>query len=282
MARRSVPWLLLVLLLLLVLPAAAVAERPLWEAGAGLGGVSVPHYPGSDQSEQFVAPVPYLVYRGEALRYDREGFRGRLFSRGPWELDFSADATIAINDDDNSRAGMDDLAPVLELGPSLNATVWESSTRPRTLTLRLPVRAAVSMESDPRLDHQGWRFAPNLYYEDDAAGFSGQWRRTASLAVVFSDRDYHGYYYDVAGGDVLPSERPDYRASGGYSGIRLSVATARRMGPVWVGLFARLERLDGAAFADSPLVDRRTSVLGGAGLAWVFAESSRTVSRSRH
>lgn len=260
-------------------PGAVLGKEPLWEAGLGVGGLSLPHYRGSDQSEVFAAPIPYAVYRGELLRYDREGLRGLFFRTDRVDLDVSADAALPINDDDNTRAGMDDLAPVLEIGPSINVRLWESAARHRYLTARLPLRAAVAINSDLGVSHQGWSFAPNLYYEDNAAGFSGAWRRTVSLGPVFSDRAYHAYYYDVPAQDAIAETRPEFRVPGGYSGARLSFASARRFGALWFGLFVRVDRLDGASFADSPLVDRRMSVTAGAGVSWVFAESQRRVPR---
>ena len=53
-------------------------QRPLWEIGLGVAGLRVPDYRGSDQSRTLWFPVPYLVYRGQWLRADREGARAVL------------------------------------------------------------------------------------------------------------------------------------------------------------------------------------------------------------
>ena len=53
-----------------VTPNAHAAERPLWELGVGVGALRLPHYRGSDQSHNFLLPVPYLVYRGQILPKD--------------------------------------------------------------------------------------------------------------------------------------------------------------------------------------------------------------------
>ncbi len=51
-------------------------EEPLWEAGIGATALDFPHYRGSGQSRGYLLPFPYLVYRGDALKADRNGLRG--------------------------------------------------------------------------------------------------------------------------------------------------------------------------------------------------------------
>jgi len=40
-------------------------------------------------------------------------------------------------------------------------------------------------------------------------------------------------------------------------------------------VFARYDRLSGAAFEDSPLVKKKSSFMAGVGIAWVLAEAKR-------
>jgi hypothetical protein len=47
-------------------------ELPLWEVGAGLFPSTFPAYRGSDDQQYYLLPFPYLVYRGNYLRVDRE------------------------------------------------------------------------------------------------------------------------------------------------------------------------------------------------------------------
>jgi len=42
-----------------------VMQQPEWELG--VGGLSVPHYRGSDQRAQYVAAIPYVRYNGKRL-----------------------------------------------------------------------------------------------------------------------------------------------------------------------------------------------------------------------
>ena len=59
-------------------PGARAELRPKWEAGAGATGLRLPDYRGSDETREYVFPLPYFVYRGQYMRFDREGLRGVL------------------------------------------------------------------------------------------------------------------------------------------------------------------------------------------------------------
>ncbi len=257
-------------------PLPAMSQEPLWELGIGIGGLQFPHYRGSSESELIALPIPYWVYRGDRLKADRDGVRSLLFTSERMEINISADGAFPVNDEENGREGMDDLAPLIELGPSLNISLWEQGDRTRYLELRFPVRGAFSVDSGPRIDQEGWTFAPNIYWVDNAAGFSGRWRRTATLGPIFADQGFHDYFYTVGEDDVRPG-RPEFRASGGYSGARFSASSARRFQNYWLGAFFRYDNLKGAEFSDSPLVERDHSFLFGFGFSWIFAESSRSV-----
>ena len=81
----------------------------------------IPHYLGSDQSEQYALPVPYIRYQSDYLDIDRNSFTGYLWQQGNLHLDISAGVSIAVDSKDNTaREGLDDLDWVFELGPSLN------------------------------------------------------------------------------------------------------------------------------------------------------------------
>ena len=67
---NSVPRVMVLALTLAAAPARA--DQPLWELGIGAGWLHLPHYRGSDQSRDWLLPIPYFVYRGEFFRADRE------------------------------------------------------------------------------------------------------------------------------------------------------------------------------------------------------------------
>jgi outer membrane scaffolding protein for murein synthesis (MipA/OmpV family) len=93
---------------------------------------------------------------------------------------------------------------------------------------------------------------------------------------VFNDRRYNEYYYQVDPQFATPT-RPAYSASGGYGGTQFTVTASRRFGQVWFGAFARAYGLRGAVFQDSPLVQQRSALYAGIGIAYIFAESQTLV-----
>lgn len=252
--------------------AQTAAPQPLWEVGLGVGGLRLPHYRGSDQSHSLLLPVPYVVYRGRILKADRGGARAVLFESDRVDFDLSLAASPPTKSDNRAREGMDDLAPTVEIGPNLNLTL--ARTRDWKLDLRVPVRAAITIESRPRAI--GWTMSPVLNL--DLADLRG-WRLGVQAGPEFGTRRYHGYFYDVPQEDARP-DRPAYRASGGYSGAKLQAGLSRRFERTWAGAFLRYDHLAGARYDASPLVRREHGWSFGVAVSWVLATSSRTVVRA--
>lgn len=258
-----------------VSPSSHAETLPLWEIGAGVAVLSLPDYRGSAETGAYVLPIPYFVYRGEFLKVDRGGLSGLLFDSDRIEVDLSLDGTIPVNSDDNPlRRGMADLEPAVELGPTVNVHLWRSPDRKITLDFQMPVRAAITVESEPR--KIGWLFLPNLDLEmRDPAGFSG-WKLGFQAGPYFNDREYNAYFYSVDPSAATP-ERPTYSAKGGYSGSQVFLSLSKRFPHYWVGGFIRYDNLAGVVFERSPLVESRDAFAVGLGLSWVFGESSRRV-----
>jgi hypothetical protein len=168
---------------------------------------------------------------------------------------------------------MPDLDSTLEIGPLVKVRLWQSADRLRELSLQLPVRAAFTL---PSPEFIGWVFNPviDLYLRD--AGPDGLWRLGLQAGPVFNDRRYNEYYYQVDPQFATPT-RPAYSASGGYGGTQFTVTASRRFGQVWFGAFARAYGLRGAVFQDSPLVQQRSALYAGIGIAYIFAESQTLV-----
>jgi outer membrane protein len=265
---------LLGLLLLSTLPANA-EQKPLWEAGLGVGGLLFDDYRGSDESNFYPVPVPYFVYRGRILKADRDGVRGLLFDRRYAEVNMSVNATTPVDSDDNdARRGMPDLESTLELGPSFEWHVWRSADERIKLDLRFPVRVPITIESSPQ--HVGWIFSPRLNVDFlDVAGHTG-WDLGVSIGPMYADRKYHEYFYSVSPA-YATAERPAYEADGGYSGSHLILSLSKRFPDYWIGAFMRYDSLAGAAFENSPLVKTESSLFAGFGIAWMLGESKRLV-----
>ena len=92
MAGRWMTGKVAVLLALTGLMAAAQAaeDKPLWELGAGVAAFSFPSYRGSDQTNNFLLPVPHFTYHGKILKADRQGLRASLFDSDRVDLTISA------------------------------------------------------------------------------------------------------------------------------------------------------------------------------------------------
>lgn len=240
---------------------------PLWELGMGVGALSLPHYRGSDQSHTWLLPVPYFVYRGNIFKADREGTRAVLFDSDRVELNLSLAASAPTRSRDNlARAGMPDLSPTVELGPNLNlnltrGTGWQ-------VDLRLPARAAMTVESSPRFI--GWTANPHLNLDRQI----GNWNLGLQTGPVWGDRRFHAYFYDVKAAQALP-DRPAYQAAGGYAGLQAIAALSHRSGGQWLGLFLKFDSLRGASFDGSPLVRQQQQWSAGIAMSWVFARSTQ-------
>ena len=255
--------------------AAAAQDRPLWELGAGIGGFALPDYRGSDQGRGYALPVPYLVYRGRFLKADRHGIRGTLFDSDRIDLNLSVAASLPVNSSRNAaRSGMPDLEPSLELGPSLEFALWRAPDRCDLLALRLPLRAAFTLESSPQA--LGWVATPHLTLDLGGRGALAGWNFGLLAGPIYGSRRQHQYFYGVAPQFATP-ERPAYEAPGGYAGWQFIAAASRRYPRYWVGAFLRADTLHGAVFGASPLVRRESYFAAGAAIAWLLGESERRV-----
>lgn len=254
---------------------AGAQDRPLWEVGLGAAALSFPAYRGSDQTNNFLLPVPHFTYNGDFFKADRHGIRGSLFDSDRVDLTVSmALSPPAPSDDIRIRAGMSDLEATFEIGPQLDLTFWRSANRARFVKLLLPLRTAVTVESSPK--SIGWVFHPKLNMDiTDLPGLPG-WNLGMLAGPLWGDKRQHDYYYRVAPRDATPW-RPAYEADSGYAGMQYLVALSKRFPKYWVGSFIRYDNLSGATFADSPLVRQKDYFAAGIAVTWILGESSTRV-----
>jgi outer membrane scaffolding protein for murein synthesis (MipA/OmpV family) len=252
---------------------APAKEEPLYEFGLGMGAIAFDDYRGSDTAHAYPLPIPYIVYNGTFLKANRDGIRGTLFNQDRFEFNVSFDATTPVRND-RERSGMPDLRSTVELGPSFDVHLMRSDDAKVKLDLRMPVRAALTVEAAPKII--GWTFTPRLALDiRDALGFEG-WNLGLLTGPLFADRRYHDYFYSVAPQYAIPG-RPVYQAEGGYAGTQFISALSKRFPKFWVGAYARYDTLSGASFVDSPLVQRRSYLSGGIGFSWIISTSSQMV-----
>lgn len=244
-------------------------QEPLWELGLGAGALTLPHYRGSDQNFNQLLPVPLVVYRGQFLRATRDGARAVLLDSRRLEIDLSLGATPPLASADNrARTGMADLPATVEFGPNLNLTLADG--REWKLDLRVPVRAGLTVQRDPR--SVGWTAGPLLNLDLRLQG----WRLGAQAGPVYGTQRFNALFYDVGAAEATAT-RPAYRSRGGYGGWRWTLAASRRMDRLWVGAFLRQDRVDGAVFEASPLVRQRGNWSAGIAMSWVLAVSDERV-----
>lgn len=261
---------------LLLAGSALAEEKPLWELGAGVAALSLPDYRGAEQSHGHLLPIPYLVYRGDRLKIDRDQVRGLLFKSERSEWDISLGAAVPVKSDDNrARAGMPDLDPTVEVGPQWSYILKDDRYK---LTLRLPLRRVLAVDM-PDMNGIGVVFTPTLALDRDDHPWAG-WHTSMSTGPLFGNRGYFDYYYGVDAAQAAPG-RPAWRAGAGYGGWQWTATLTRRYKDIWVGGFLRGDYLGGADFQDSPLAKKELTWMGGIGIAWVFARSDETASARR-
>jgi outer membrane scaffolding protein for murein synthesis (MipA/OmpV family) len=212
-------------------PSAQETRRPLLEAGVFVGGGLLPGYPATGRSDPRAVALPWVIYRGEILRSDERGLRGRVFRSGDLELTLNANGALGSQSDGGGvRGGMADLDPMGEIGPSLRWVAWRDTARLRRIVLETPVRAAFTTDFT-RIRHRGLM----------------------------------DYWYQVKPAEARPG-RPSYDAAGGYLGLRLQASYRLPVTDrIWLTVGGRVENFSGATNADSPLFrsEINATLIGG-------------------
>ncbi len=264
-------------LLVLLLPGTGRGEeKPLWELGIGAGILQMPDYRGSDKNRLYVLPFPYVVYRGDFLKIQDRRISGQIFKTDRILLDFSGYGAVPVKSTDNeARAGMPDLDPTFELGPALRFNIRGNDYDKFKLRMSLPVRAFFSTDFHS-VRHEGWIVSPRLTMEfGDVIPQTGL-HLGVSAGPMFADNAYNAYFYTVEPA-YATAQRPAYSAGGGYSGTVATLGLSKHYGQFIFHTFVSADFLDGAVFADSPLVKTRTSVMSGFSITWLFFQSAKKV-----
>lgn len=250
-------------------------QQPLWELGAGISAFQFQDYRGSDHAQVYALPIPYFVYRGQYLKADRAGIRSVLYSGKRVKLKLSMNGTVPVDSEENSaREGMPDLRSTAQIGTTLNINLGKSKDKSKTLDLRMPVLTPFTIETSPRTI--GWTFEPRLNLDfKDVLGFTG-WNLGLGFGVLFADKRYHSYFYDVEP-EFETENRPAYTARTGYSGSNCIASLSKRYQKHWVGAFMRYDTLKDAVFEDSPLAKKSYAITAGIGFTWIFRLSERYV-----
>ena len=255
---------------------------PLWEMGAGVGVLNVPHYRGSETEVDLALPFPYIIYRGDILRVDREeGIRGKLFQSADVKLDLSLAGSIPVPDtDEGARSDMPGLDPLIEAGAELTFNMWRSTDNGQRFQFIVPYRLVYSV-GNPVLKYQGWTLSPYVNYKIHQRGSHALTRYNISFGPIYSDSRYHDYFYEVRP-EFATTERSAYAAERGYSGSRVTLSLARNTKNYVIGAFARYDNLDHAVFDDSPLVETTDYFALGFFFGWIFGTSETLAPHQAH
>ena len=254
---------------------------PKWEVGVFGMAARVPFYRGSDEYKTYAFPLPFFIYRGDYIQADKDGVRGSFYKGYRFELELSMSGNPPVTDEGGARTGMPDLDPLLELGPAARFFLYNGE-KVRAIFLEAAVRGVVSIDmSDLSPGYEGLKSSLSLVLAGFKPTPASRWTAGLKTGLDFSDRDYHGYFYDVDEAYVT-ADRPYYHSQGGYSGAFASGWLSRRLfDGVSAALYARLDNVAGAVYEASPLVRAQNSYMVGVGFTWKIAQSKNQVSRAK-
>ncbi len=248
------------------------AGETYWEFGAGATAVTLPLYPGSSDTKDYLIPFPYLRIQSDYFEID-DGIRGFFFESPNVRLNISGDLGVPVDSNDSkAREGMPDLDATLQIGPSLEFIFAGGRRQPREFRLELPIRTVIATDLKSS-ENLGLVIEPRITYET-LRPFKTGWSYQISTGVRFSSKDYHAYYYDVPAEFATP-QRPEYQSSSGYSGYFLDMSVNWRDNDTMYFVFLRHQNLNGAEFEDSPLVEDKLNYAVGVGIIWIITDSRR-------
>jgi len=248
-------------------------ELPLWEVG--IIGLSIEQlaYPGSSEQVQRNFVLPYLIYRGDFLRADRDNVGLRAYKSDTLELDVGFAAALGSSESDiPQREGMPELGTLVEAGPRLRWTISDNIWGSR-LRLDLPVRAVFDIEDGMR--YSGISFEPALFADVTTADDLSY---TFGISALFGSEKLTDRFYQVAD-QFATSSRSEFDAKPGLIAVRLSGAISKKFTSKWRGFgFARYETVSSAKNRFSPLIVNNGGWSVGVGVTYIWATSAQTVS----
>tara|TARA_R110002126_G_scaffold160458_9_gene308112 strand:+ start:9471 stop:10310 length:840 start_codon:yes stop_codon:yes gene_type:complete len=248
-------------------------ELPLWEAG--LLGLSIEQlaYPGSSEQVQRNFVLPYLIYRGDLLRADRDSVGLRAYKSDTLELDVGFAAALGSSEGDIAvRDGMPELGTLVEAGPRLRWTISDNIWGSR-LRFDMPLRATFDVEDGMR--YSGISFEPALYADVITAK---ELAYSFGVSALFGSEKLTDRFYQVAE-QYVTAGRPFFDAKPGLIALRASGAISRKFSSRWRGFgFARYEWINGAKNQHSPLIVQNGGWSVGVGITYIWARSTQTVS----
>ena len=259
---------LILLLITLLSSPVCMAQKVLWEIGAGMMDFKAPLYPGTDESKNYLLPYPYLKLETDYIKID-EGIQAFLFQNKNIKLDITLDLGLPVNSKDSRlRNGMPKLNTVLQLGPSLEITLLGGRKEPTELRLELPLRTAIATDIKTT-ENIGWLIEPRIAYEKNRLD-NNSWSYSLTAGLRYATQDFHAYYYDVAPA-YATAQRPVFSSDKGFNAYMLDTSATYRKKNMIYWLFVRHLNLHDAEYINSPLVNDASYFMVGAGITWIIA-----------
>lgn len=283
--KTAFKWNLMLCVLLLLCTVNALSDNdvknkplPLWEVGIAAVGTRLPHYIGSDEYENYISPLPYVIYRGDLLRADRDGVRGIFYQSEKFETNLSFWGNPPVSEKNGAREGMPELDAIGEVGPALRYYVYRHGWQDY-IYVQAALRTSWSIDFqgglDIEMDYQGLNGGLDLYYQNKSLFEAQKFTIRLRAGLLFADSQYNDYFYSVDN-RYATTDREAYDAKGGYAGLLLSTGLYKRLTDrLGIGFYARWNNIDGAVFEESSLVRQENNYAIGSTLVWKIAVSKK-------
>lgn len=245
-------------------------NQSLFEAGFGAVYASIPHYPGSSQTNTLFVPFPTVIYRGDIYRIDEDGgARTRFFYSDQMEINLSVGGSLPVSTKDSKiREGMPKLDTIGEVGPGFIYHFFNKrNAKGFRLSINIPIRVAIS--SDLKFTKErGIVFNPLLYgFYDLSENFS----LIGGLSAYWASKKYNSYLYDVGPQFVTPT-RSAYNSNSGYVVTNLSMALLHTRGDLSIFVGSILNDASQSSNINSPLFEQKINWSHAIGFTYFFYE----------
>ncbi len=266
----------IIIFIILLIPQLASAQssfkrnQGLFEAGFGAVYASIPHYPGSSQTNTLFVPFPTVIYRGDIYRIDEDGgARTRFFYSDKMEINLSIGGSLPVSTKDSkAREGMPKLDTIGEVGPGFIYHFFNKrNAEGFRLSINIPVRVAIS--SDLKFTKErGIVFNPLLYgFYDLSENFS----LIAGLSAYWASKKYTSYLYNVAPKFITPT-RNEYSSNSGYVVTNISLALLHTRGDLSIFIGSILNDASQNSNKNSPLFEQKVNWSHAIGFTYFFYE----------
>ncbi len=239
-----------------------------WEWGLGSTYINVPFYTGSEERRNYATPIPYVLIKNNWLSIDRN--QTQLYQQINPSLKLAFNLSLQLNVDSDeiaARQGMEDLDPLVEIGPSLEYLLYASNKH--QLMLELPLRIAFTFDA-LKLDYLGYVINPKISYERHFLKTKIRERKwDLTLATRFANESYLEYYFGVPDFNATP-DRPAFQPTASLFEIYASSSYSVKVENWQWGGYLRLSQFHQGNISNSPLVTSDSYISGGLYAIYTF------------